>query len=141
MKEVPEYIAAKARSRVEKSVGRRNKVLEVSYQGRPLDAEPDMDRKIHRLQRVAGVDADQAASLADYQEEVLSRLAGDKRLGAERIQGKTEDFVGVAFLELARTAASAVGRVVSEDLQAIGSGFMISDRLFLTNHTKISDLC
>jgi hypothetical protein len=61
---------------------------------------------------------------------VLSRLAGDKRLGAERIQGKTKDFVGVAFLELARTATSTVGRVVSADKQAIGSGFMIRQIIF-----------
>jgi hypothetical protein len=62
MKEVPEYISAKARARVEASAGKRNKAWEAIYAGRPLDAEPDEDRKIHRLQRVAGVDADQAAS-------------------------------------------------------------------------------
>src|SRR5215207_430865 len=140
MKKAPEYIAAKARARVEASAERRNKVLKAIYAGRPLDAEPDEARTIHRLQRVAGVDADQAASLADYQEDVLSRLKGDKRLGAERIQGKTEDFVGVAFLELARIAASTVGRVISEDKQPIGSGFMISDRLFLTNNHVIPDI-
>jgi endonuclease G len=75
--------------------------------------------------------------LARYEKRALSGLAGDRRMGAERILGKAVDFVGVSFLELARAAASTVERVVFQNLQPIGSGFMISDSLFLTNNHVI----
>ena len=140
MKPVPNYIASKARARVEASKAKVNEVIKLTKEGRSLDAEKDNRRKLHRLQRVADVDLDEAVKLASYDDYELSKLTGDKRLGAERIQGKTRDFVGVAFLELARTAASAVCRVVTQDFQAIGTGFMISERLFLTNNHVIPDI-
>jgi endonuclease G len=134
---VPKSIAEKARSRVKAAAKQRSRVLQAVYSGRPLDGEPEQDRKLQRLQKVAGVDTEQAEELARYEKRALSGLAGDKRLGAERIQGKAVDFVGVAFLEVARAAASTVGRVILENLQPVGSGFMISDSLFLTNNHVI----
>ena len=43
----------------------------------------------------------------------------------------------VCFLDLARTAANSVGRVLGNDLEFKGTGFMISNRLFLTNNHVI----
>jgi endonuclease G len=130
-------LADAARSRINASREPVGKVQEATYSGRPLDAEPEEDRKIRRFEAVAGVSTDQARKLANYERDALSGLAGEKRLGAERIQGKTTDFVGVSFLELAAAAAATVGRVVHQDLQALGSGFMISNKLFLTNNHVI----
>ena len=43
----------------------------------------------------------------------------------------------VFFLDLARTAANSVGRVLRSNLEFKGTGFMISNRLFLTNNHVI----
>ena len=93
------------RSRIGKSSEQRKKALKAISEGRPLDAEPSEVRKIHRFQTVAGVSTEQAKKLCNYKSDALAGLEGEKRLGAERIQGRSIDFVGVSFLELARAAA------------------------------------
>jgi len=134
----PESVAAAARVRAREAAAQRQRVLQAVWSGRPLDAEPDVARKVSRFQAATGVSQEQAERLARDADPASLGLTGDARIGAERIQGKTADFLGVAFLDLARTAASAVGRVIFRDLQPQGSGFMISDRLFLTNNHVIS---
>jgi endonuclease G len=135
---VPESTAIAARARSESAEEQRNRALKAIFSGRPLDAEPSRARKIHRFQAVTGISTEQATRLADYDSAALSGLAGERLLGAERIQGKSIDFIGVSFLDLARAAAGTVGRVVFRDLRPVGSGFMVSDRLFLTNNHVIS---
>jgi endonuclease G len=111
--------------------------MEAIQSGRPLEAEPDERRKISRMQVVTGVSRPQAEALIRYEPPARLGLAGERRLGAERIQGSTTDFVGVSFLDLARLAANAVARVAFRSLQPQGSGFMISRDLFLTNNHVI----
>jgi len=133
----PDYVISGAKSRIAGAVDQRRRALEAVRRGRPLDAEEDPDRKVRRIQRIAQLDPDQAMGIATYSDTALKLLPGPRRRMAERIQGKTVDFVGTAFLDLARVAANAVGRVVYRNLQPQGSGFMISDRLFLTNNHVI----
>jgi endonuclease G len=134
-----ESVATAARARVREATEERKRVLNAVRAGGPLDAELNMPRKVSRIQAVTGVSRQQAESMARYGENPANfGLAEEARLGAERIQGRTADFVGISFLELARAAASTVGRVVFRDLQPQGSGFMISDRLFLTNNHVIA---
>jgi endonuclease G len=47
-------------------------------------------------------------------------------------------FLDIYFLDLARAASAAVGRVIRYDSMK-GNGFMISDKLFLTNNHIIHD--
>lgn len=138
MVNVPESIADAARARIRQTTEEQERVLEAVQSGRPLDAELVMARKIGRIQAVTGVNQEQAENLAAYEEPATLGLADEARLGAERIQGRTTDFVGVSFLDLARSAANAVGRVVFRSGQPLGSGFMISDWLFLTNNHVIA---
>ena len=98
----PKSITDIVRSRFDATKEQRKHVLEAIYSGRPLDAEPSEIRKIHRLQSVAGVNTEEAKKIANYEQEALKGLANEKKLGAERIQGKSVDFVGVSFLDLAR---------------------------------------
>jgi endonuclease G, mitochondrial len=135
---VPESIAIAGRTRTGSAREQRNRALKAIYSGRPLDAEPSEARKVHRFQKVAGVSTELARKLSNYEPGALSGLAGERLLGAERIQGKSIDFVGVSFLDLARAAAHTVGRIVFRDLRPVGSGFMVSDRLLLTNNHVIS---
>lgn len=134
---VPEPIANAARARVRESQIEREQVMKAIQSGSSLDAEPNINRTVSRIQAVTGVDFEQAKRLAHNEDPTKIGLTGDARLGAERIQGKTSDFVGISFLELARAAASTVGRVVLQDFQPVGSGFAISEQLFLTNHHVI----
>ncbi|MEP0873520.1 DNA/RNA non-specific endonuclease [Trichocoleus desertorum AS-A10] len=140
LQEVPKRITNAARERVRASEAKkqREQVRESAEQGNLLTAEPDEHRKIHRFQAVAGVDRKIAIALAHGEDPAKMGLDGDARLGAERIQGRTTDFVGVAFLDSALAAASCVARVIFRDGQPQGSGFLISDRLFLTNNHVIS---
>ncbi len=133
----PENIERGAKGRVAEATEQRRRVLDAVRRGRPLEAEDQLERKLRRIQRVARIAPEQAASIASYDDGALALMDGEARRLAERIQGKTVDFVGAAFLDLARAAANTVGRVVFRDRRPQGSGFMVSDRLFLTNNHVI----
>jgi len=123
--------------------------------------EHDLHRLVGRLRAVAGgdlstADAERLAegdlSVADdlpapaqlsirdlLSEATLEDLrqrheAGEARGVLEKIVGRTTDFVPVAYLDLARLAANSVARVVGGDRHAIGTGTVVSPRLFLTNN-------
>lgn len=87
------------RSRIATSREQLEKSLGGIISGRPLDAESSEVRKINRFQSVAGVSYEQAVKLANNDQDAFNELKGERRLGAERIQGKSVDFVGVSFLE------------------------------------------
>lgn len=128
-----------ARKRINESRPERIRVWKAIKSGRPLDAEENTMRKLRRLQSASGVNTEQATRLADYDLSVLKSLSGERRLGAERIQGRSTDFVGVSFVELAKAASGTVGRVIQNNGNPLGSGFMISESLFLTNNHVILD--
>jgi endonuclease G len=55
----------------------------------------------------------------------------------ERVIGKTADFLFVEFFEQGLFASRAVGRIVTDlggGKRGLGTGFMVSPRLLLTNH-------
>lgn len=136
----PERIAKAAHARVKavKTQKQRERVEESYQAGNLLAAEPDENRTIQRFQALPGVDRSIAIKLAHGEDPEKMGLNADARLGAERIQGRTTDFVSVAFLDYARAAAGCVARVLFRNGQPQGSGFLISDRLFLTNNHVIS---
>jgi endonuclease G, mitochondrial len=139
MKAPPESITSAVSDRIAQAKPQMDRAIRAIQSNRPLDAEPEMARKVHRIQSVTGLSAEQAESIARYKEPVPRSLAGERRLAAERIQGTTADFVGFSFLEMAMAAGSTVARVVLNNLQPLGSGFMISENLFLTNNHVISN--
>jgi endonuclease G len=121
----PAHIAAAARARVEERRQQIEDSLRAIAAGRPGDAEPEKTRRAAVLQRRTGMSIGEA----------LSRAPAS---GAERVWGKTIDFVDVAFLERGARVARAVARVVTRDGQGLGTGFMISPTLFLTNNHVIA---
>jgi endonuclease G len=138
--DVPDRIRTAAQARMNRAAAKqqRERVEAANRSGNPLAAEPESRRKIGRFRAVAGVDEAQARALARGAAPEKLGLAGEAALGVERIQGKTADFVGVAFLDRARAAAGCVGRVIRRDGQPVGSGFLVSGRLFLTNNHVIA---
>jgi endonuclease G len=60
--------------------------------------------------------------------------------GAETTQGDTVDFVDAVFLAQGVRASRAVAHVVADDGRtSLGTGFMVSPRLFLTNNHVLLD--
>src|SRR5262249_13036507 len=89
-----------------------------------------------RVQAVADVDAEKAEQLLEG-EDPRKLLSGDNLLGAERLIGTTVDFLPVSFLSVGQVAASSVARVIQRTGEPVGSGFLISGSLFLTNNHVI----
>ena len=110
--EASRSIAQAASARIRQATEERQRVLKATASGRPLDAEPNQARKVRRIQAATGVGSREAELIAGYENPEDFGLAGDAKLGAERLQGRTNDFVGVSFLEEALAASASVGRVV-----------------------------
>ena len=120
----PTHIANAARERISGSLGLIRASMSAIAAGRPGDAEPELTRRAAVLQRRLGMSYDEATRRAPAS-------------GAEKVWGKTIDFVDVVFLERGMHAARSVARVATPDGQGLGTGFMISPRLFMTNNHVI----
>lgn len=105
--------------------------------GRPLEAEPDRARKVRRVQALTGLARGAAEAVADYGNLNTMNLAAGERTGAEAIRGTTIDFVGAAFLAKGAQAARAVCRIAFREGPGEGTGFLISNRLLITNNHVI----
>lgn len=110
--------ASEARAYIEETASERANVREKVRKGEWLEAEPDPDR------------------LMRYVERHLANTPG-----AEAIQGSTNDLTGTRYLVLGSAIRRAIGYVdcVTPTASTIGSGFLISPRLFITNQHVIPD--
>lgn len=105
---------------VERTALDRRRVRELVAAGRWKEAEPIAAR---------------AKAYADRHVSLISRS------GAESIVGSTEDFQRASFLSQGAACARSVGYVeVNYGVRSeIGTGFLISPSLFITNHHVIED--
>ena len=122
----PPRIAQAASKRVKDSEPEIRKSVAAIANGLPGNAEPDKARREQVYQVRTGCTLEDAR-----------RAVAKPNEGAERIFGKTVDFVDVAFFERGRRAARAVARIITRDGAALGTGFMISPRLLMTNNHVI----
>lgn len=106
MSSVQEKLDALVRQRFADSKEQREKSRVCIYKQTPLKAEPNEAR---------------ASNVA-------------KRMGAESIQGNTIDFLPSWFLSLGAKRAKPVCILRSKKGSPLGSGFLISPRLLITNH-------
>lgn len=132
------------RRRLERCEGQIDHTLLAVRRGNPLAAEPDRERLEARLRTKADLSREEAEAVA-----IGIRSTGIPRprrfvaarrgfAGPEKVWGSTLDFVNVSFLERGFHAARSVGRVTFLDGRPQGTGWMISDRLFITNNHVIS---
>jgi len=105
----PNHITDAAQARIRESMADIHDSLAVIAAGRPGDAERDASRRAAVLQRRRGVAYDDAVRLAPTS-------------GAEKVWGKTIDFVDYVFLERGTRAGRAVARVATPDGQASAPG-------------------
>ncbi|MFE0500093.1 DNA/RNA non-specific endonuclease [Lysobacter soli] len=123
--------------------------------GVPLAAEWDQQRLEDRLAAKAQLTKTESRTIArtvargrEAIERTTARARGAREAMApvalprpaevpEKIWGSTFDFIQVGFLDLGVLTARAVARVAYLDGRPQGSGFMVSNRLFLTNNHVI----
>lgn len=135
------------------------RALLAAREGNPFAAEPDPERRKCRLQAKAGLTPNEAAGVdkairvTAVQQGVApgqpvdvaaaartaEGLAPDLTAKREAIWGDTADFVNVSFLSIGARTARAVGRVAFANGRAQGTGFLIGEGLFLTNHHVIEN--
>lgn len=127
--------------------------LHAAAAGNPFAAEPDGDRRKTRLQAKAGLTQREAdaidrtimKTMADARPADMESLTEAATTGpslrtapspaaAEKVWGDTIDFVNVSFLEKGARISRAVGRVAFRNSVAQGSGFLIGNGLYITNH-------
>ncbi|WP_019012192.1 endonuclease [Deinococcus aquatilis] len=111
--------------------------------GGPLAADTP-ERIEARLTRL-GVPLSDARAMVEGREDmdnIAARLPDSVRLGLERVLG-ANDLVSVAYLDLARAASRAVGRVVIRTaggrILGYGTGWLCGPRTILTNHHVLQD--
>lgn len=134
--------------------------------GNPFAGEPDPERRRERLQtkvnlsaaeaKIVDVEVRKRARNKVFQHtltgaspgNVEARIAGETLTiprqtqvvppdAREKVWGDSIDFVNVAFLERGAQVARSVGRVTDKNGRARGSGVLIGEGLFLTNHHVI----
>jgi endonuclease G len=119
----------------------REDTLKWFYSGKSLMAEYDEKRKISYVQARTGIkDRDLAKRVADYDKSAMPLLTEEQKVAVNSLYEEDPEFLDVYFVEAARAAASAVGKVVDRALDCFkATGFMISDSLFLTNNHVIEN--
>lgn len=138
MAQYSESLKSLVRDRIRKTLPEQKRSIEKIQEGRPLDAEENEERKIAFVKQKIGVNDLIANEIANYIPARALHLDRDKTKKGESIQGTTIDYLSTCFLDLGKAASSAVGRiVVASSGSPLGSGFMISDRLLLTNNHVI----
>lgn len=131
----PPEVEQAALRRVQRTEAEVSNSMKHVAAGNPLAAEPNKERLVERLQSKALLSREEAEaiSVGIHAMTELSKPRREAVAGPEAIYGKTIDFVGISFLERGLNAAKSVGRVAFRDGRPQGTGFMVSDRLFLTN--------
>jgi len=136
---VPSYITKAALRRARMSKAARAEALQLLMAGKPLEVEPDQARKIRRIAARVGVTEATAASIASGADLATLGLNPKQMLAAKAVINDTIDFLPISVLARARKAANAVGHVVRLDEVSVGTCFMISPKLLITNHHVIED--
>ncbi len=127
------------RNRIKQTEQQMLKSLDCVQKGMPAAAEDQDDRMEAAIERNFRV----APQIAKIMSEQLRSpgpgpaAAESLTLGPEAIQGSTIDFVPVAYMERGLQVAKAVSRIITLDRRAIGTGFLCSEKLLITNNHVI----
>jgi endonuclease G len=141
--DIPPEVLEQTHARYVSRDAERTRTHERLIVGGPLAAnsQGQLEARLTRL----GVPYADACALAEGRETVAAvtdRWPGKTRIQAERVLG-ANDLVGVAYLDLARSASRAVGRVVLKDARGrtvgFGTGWLCSPHALLTNHHVLAD--
>lgn len=132
--EAPRRIADAAAQRIAAAQAPIEHSVRAIERGVPLEAEPEEERKVERIAAVARVDVGTARLIANNEDAADLGLRGESLAKAEAIQGRSVDYLGSAWLEAGRLATRAVARILLGDGRPNGTGFLVSERLLLTNN-------
>jgi endonuclease G len=136
-------VAEAAQARWQADAARRERDLVALAERRYTDVEPpeQLARRANRLIDKVRHQLPRTEALPEDLRGLVSRgpIAPEEIDDAffERVLGLTRDFLASEFLELGLIASRAVGRVVTElggGRRGLGTGFLVSPHLMLTNH-------
>jgi len=123
--------------------GQVSKSLKAIAEGKPFNAEDEEDRKVKRVKaELPELSMDIIKGIVSYDESILGAIPKKERAIIDSLIGtdKSKDYLGVAYLEVAQAAAKCVGRIIyKSNRQPAGTGFLISDDLFITNQHVVDD--
>ncbi|MCR9136768.1 MAG: DNA/RNA non-specific endonuclease [Alphaproteobacteria bacterium] len=125
-------LEAIARRRIEQTEQEIQETIDCVRFGIPRAAESDLERREASIRRNSRVAAPLASQFTRDME-----TEGLKAPGAEALRGPTIDFVPVSYMERGLSVARSVARVAFPDRRPQGTGFLCSNRLFVTNHHVI----
>lgn len=134
----PSSVAESARQRlaeIQETIARNFELVE---SGRPQEAEPDFQRRVAHVQAMTATDTATARQIVEQVPPKQLPLGPEARSMAEALQGKTVDYLGAGWLDAGRRASNAVARIIFRNGSPQGTGFLISDRLLLTNQHVIA---
>jgi endonuclease G len=132
-------INAEARARADASQNEIRRSVAMIEAGVPRAAETDPERLARRLGKTRSLGhaaSERLAGLVQLAGKAVEQGGAETADILEKISEKP-DFLRAAFLECGALAARSVGRVVLPNGRGEGTGFMISPRLFITNHHVI----
>ena len=138
-----------ARKRIAKNEQQIRHSVECQRRGRRVEAEVEEDRQeaaIERNQRVPAQVAKMMIDAVPVAEEALKLKpsathmapAAEALEGAEAVKG-VADFVPIAYMERGLQVSRAVARITTIHRRAVGTGFLSSNHLLVTNHHVIPD--
>lgn len=135
-----ERVKAAAQKRVRNSRSSQGRAMSrVIIDRNPMAAEPSLSRRVGRIKRRLDVTTKVATAIATgVDPRTIETLTAAEVNLALALQGRTVDFQDLLFVEQARAAAHAVGRL-KVGKEAIGTCFMISRDLLITNNHVIKD--
>lgn len=134
---IPNNIVRAASDRLKRAQTDISNSIQQIRRGQPLKAEPSEERAMMRVASALNVDQATALRVVHYESPSELNLTPGQRRRAEALQGKTVDYLGVAWLEAGRLASSAVARIVDNAGAPIGTGFLVSSNLLITNNHVI----
>ncbi|GAA5511830.1 hypothetical protein Dcar01_00543 [Deinococcus carri] len=141
--DIPREVLAQTQARFVRRDPERGQCQARLDAGGPLaaDSQARVEARLTRL----GVPLADARAITEGQADALTvaaRLPEDTRLPLERVIG-ANDLLGVAYLDLARSASRAVGRIVLKDGRGrtlgYGTGWLCGPHTILTNHHVLED--
>lgn len=131
-------VSESAKQNIIESFEEQREVYSKIVNKKPLEAEDDDYRKIAFISN--RLEASRAMTKSIIAGEDLStlNLNAFQQFRSESLQGDSIDFMGVNFLDLASAASNSIARITDLNGTALGTGFMISPNLFITNNHVIS---
>src|SRR5262245_9125749 len=134
-----ERTTAQIGERLKKTRDKRRDARQKIGENKTVSVEQQKDRLERYVAKVIQGPDEVAKRVLGGEPEAIALVTPSRKAAAESIQKGIIDFVPASFLDIGVRVKRAVARVVDANGEALGTGFLISPGLFLTNQHVIGD--